>query len=69
VDETNWVEVDRHEEDLTLNFRNPVQWFACQKSATGFWFVRLRQIGVNQNSSPTHHMVISALRLFAVLTE
>jgi hypothetical protein len=69
VDGANWTEVDRHEEDRSLNYRNPVQCFSVQNGGTDFRFVRLQQTGPNQYYSPNHCLVISGFELFGGLTE
>jgi hypothetical protein len=69
VDGVSWVEVDRHDEDRTLNFRNPVHCFTVPHGESNTRFVRLRQTGPNQYSTPDHRLIISGFELFGALSE
>jgi hypothetical protein len=69
IDDVDWVEVDRHEQDLRLNFSNPVELFAVKCRSEEFRLVRLRQTGPNRHSSPSNYLVVSGFELFGSLTE
>jgi hypothetical protein len=68
-DGDSWTELDRREDDLSLNVKHPAQMFQVQSESGDFRHLRLRQIGPNQFSSPSHALVISGFELFGWLTE
>jgi hypothetical protein len=69
VDGNTWTEIDRREDDHSLNFKNPVRLFAVDSVSGEFRHVRLRQTGPNQYSSSDHRIIISGFELFGSLTE
>jgi hypothetical protein len=69
IDGDHWIEVDRREDDSSLNGRNLTQLFKVCGESVQSRFVRLRQIGRNHSSTLDHKMVISGFELFGLLIE
>jgi hypothetical protein len=63
-----WKELDRRENDSSLNGQNQINLFPVARS-DAFRCIRLRQTGNNHYSQSDNRMVISGFELFGFLME
>jgi hypothetical protein len=61
----SWVEIDHHTNDSSLNSEGAIAIFPIS-SSSDYQYIRLRQIDVN--SSGTHHLIVSAIEFYGILT-
>jgi hypothetical protein len=64
-----WAEVDRHEDDSRLKGEGLIHCFGINHETPECRLVRLRQIGQNHYSSPSHCLVMSGFELFGSLIQ
>jgi hypothetical protein len=68
-DDQNWTDLDRRQDEDTLNSGNRTHVFEAHGQTT-CRFVRIRQTGANHHvSHPNHQLVISGFELFGSLRE
>jgi hypothetical protein len=64
IDCESWVELDRHENDQSLNSQGAIATFNVS-SSTDYRYIRLRQIGTNSGGS--HPLQLHAIELLGLL--
>jgi hypothetical protein len=62
----SWDEVDRHDDDTTMNIKHPIGTFAVTRSGE-YRFIRLRQTGKNHGNND--YMVLYSFEIFGDLIE
>jgi hypothetical protein len=65
-DGSEWIELDRRENNTELNIRGAIATFPVSRSDEGH-MIRLRQLG--KNSSSADHLEVSAIEVLGVLVE